>query len=129
MTTEVFTQKEREELKQMLEESKLLTPEETRLYLRFFKTIEKAEEERDALSRYLRYVLQTEVLPLECGPQDPADTLLEALREDAPWNAACRVCGCSWFKACPVGCSWAEPNLCSACAGETMPEAKQEDTE
>jgi hypothetical protein len=27
----------------------------------------------------------------------------------------CRVCGCSWFNACPGGCSWVEPDLCSQC--------------
>jgi len=118
MTIEVFTQKEREEFKQMLEEDKLLTPEEARLYPRFFKTIEEAEKERDALSRYLRYVLQTEVLPHESGPQDAAGALEDALRADAPWNTVCRVCGCSWFNACPGGCWWAEPDLCSTCAGK-----------
>lgn len=30
----------------------------------------------------------------------------------------CRVCGCDDFHACPGGCSWAEPDLCSACAGK-----------
>lgn len=27
----------------------------------------------------------------------------------------CRVCGCSDFHACPGGCFWVEPDLCSAC--------------
>ncbi len=27
----------------------------------------------------------------------------------------CRVCGCTWFKACPGGCSWVAADLCSAC--------------
>lgn len=30
----------------------------------------------------------------------------------------CRVCGCDDFHACPGGCSWVEPGLCSACAGD-----------
>lgn len=29
----------------------------------------------------------------------------------------CRVCGCSDDDACPGGCYWVEPDLCSACAG------------
>jgi hypothetical protein len=28
----------------------------------------------------------------------------------------CRVCGCTDKKACPGGCFWIEPDLCSACA-------------
>jgi hypothetical protein len=28
----------------------------------------------------------------------------------------CRVCGCTDDMACPGGCFWIEPNLCSACA-------------
>lgn len=28
----------------------------------------------------------------------------------------CRVCGCTDERACPGGCVWAEPSLCSRCA-------------
>lgn len=45
---------------------------------------------------------------------------------DMGWNAAldvesvqgtkCRVCGCTEEKACPDGCYWVEPDLCSQCA-------------
>ena len=27
----------------------------------------------------------------------------------------CRVCGCTEHEACPGGCTWAEPGLCSEC--------------
>jgi hypothetical protein len=27
----------------------------------------------------------------------------------------CRECGCTDERACPGGCSWVEPDLCSAC--------------
>lgn len=27
----------------------------------------------------------------------------------------CRVCGCTDDRACPGGCCWVEPDLCSAC--------------
>jgi hypothetical protein len=27
----------------------------------------------------------------------------------------CRVCGCTNARACPGGCSWIEPDLCSKC--------------
>lgn len=29
---------------------------------------------------------------------------------------SCRECGCDEFHACPGGCWWVEPDLCSACA-------------
>ena len=28
---------------------------------------------------------------------------------------ACRVCGCTWRRACSGGCYWVEEDLCSAC--------------
>ena len=30
-------------------------------------------------------------------------------------SAVCRSCGCDDSKACVGGCSWVEPDLCSAC--------------
>lgn len=34
----------------------------------------------------------------------------------------CRVCGCSWGRACAGGCYWVEADLCSGCApGEVQP--------
>jgi hypothetical protein len=39
----------------------------------------------------------------------------------APADAAtksCRQCGCTELHACPGGCGWAEPDLCTACAGD-----------
>jgi hypothetical protein len=33
-----------------------------------------------------------------------------------PAQRACRVCGCTDDRACPGGCWWVEPDLCSACA-------------
>ena len=27
----------------------------------------------------------------------------------------CKVCGCTDLNACPGGCSWVEPDLCSKC--------------
>lgn len=34
-------------------------------------------------------------------------------------SQVCRVCGCTWNNACPGGCCWIEPDLCSACEGMT----------
>jgi phosphoribosylformylglycinamidine (FGAM) synthase PurS component len=33
----------------------------------------------------------------------------------------CRVCGCTSTVACPGGCSWVEPDLCSQCVGKEGP--------
>lgn len=32
-------------------------------------------------------------------------------------ETACRGCGCTDSCACPGGCWWVEPDLCSACVG------------
>lgn len=34
---------------------------------------------------------------------------------DVPWVPTCRICGCTDDHACPGGCYWVEPDLCSAC--------------
>jgi hypothetical protein len=33
----------------------------------------------------------------------------------------CRDCGCTDDLACPGGCTWVEPDLCSRCAGQEPP--------
>lgn len=52
----------------------------------------------------------------DCGPEadDLEDLGMPGYEEDGP--ARCRVCGCSEFNACPGGCTWATPDLCSRCA-------------
>lgn len=47
----------------------------------------------------------------------PPDEIVEATSHRA---GTCRVCGCTNVKACPGGCHWVEPDLCSKCA-EKMP--------
>lgn len=38
------------------------------------------------------------------------------------WDSRrCRACGCTQNRACPEGCSWTEPDLCSACAPGDRP--------
>lgn len=32
------------------------------------------------------------------------------------YAGVCRECGCTDLEACPGGCWWVEPDLCSACA-------------
>ena len=72
-----------------------------------------ALEERDALIRMSLYELAPDDLVI--GPKEMLEI---ATDKKAPWNAVCRVCGCSWFNACPDCCSWVEPDLCSSCAGK-----------
>lgn len=61
-------------------------------------------------------------------PQPPGghDWFLICLGSDedgyfATWvhpEQTCRVCGCTWNRACPGGCCWVEDDLCSACVGK-----------
>jgi hypothetical protein len=44
--------------------------------------------------------------------------LLAELGVDLGDEAPCRECGCTDSLACPQGCGWAQPDLCSACAAE-----------
>jgi len=39
-----------------------------------------------------------------------------AWRNSALGRQICRICGCWDLEACEGGCSWAEADLCSACA-------------
>jgi hypothetical protein len=39
-------------------------------------------------------------------------------QQHAPVVGVCRVCGCTDEEACEGGCSWVEPDLCSACVDE-----------
>lgn len=54
--------------------------------------------------------------------EDLGEDLLEEedLVCDPIGGASCRVCGCTDDKACPGGCVWAEPDLCSRCYLETQ---------
>lgn len=52
-------------------------------------------------------------------PASPEEAL-ELMRQTLPTMRKCRVCGCDDFHACPGGCSWAEPDLCSTCAGKDV---------
>lgn len=38
-------------------------------------------------------------------------------------SGVCRGCGCTDDHACPGGCCWIEPDLCSACADRTRAES------
>jgi hypothetical protein len=51
------------------------------------------------------------------GERDDQEPELEHDQVEAS-APACRVCGCTEMNACPGGCYWIEPDLCSACEGE-----------
>lgn len=40
---------------------------------------------------------------------------LDVFGEDPPDGRRCRRCGCTDIQACPGGCWWIEPDLCSQC--------------
>ncbi|GBF35432.1 chromosome partitioning protein ParB [Desulfocucumis palustris] len=50
----------------------------------------------------------------------------ECAEEDPDGHGTCRVCGCTDDAACPGGCYWVEPDLCSRCAGENIQEPEPE---
>ena len=41
-------------------------------------------------------------------------------------DRSCRGCGCTDERACPGGCSWVTPNLCSACSFQISSKAAQD---
>lgn len=52
------------------------------------------------------------------GRWKACEAILDKLQGDKKPKAAgkCRVCGCTDDHACPGGCYWVEPDLCSVCA-------------
>ncbi len=60
----------------------------------------------------------------ECYTPIMADPFLGSMPMDyVPTGSAlddvprCQACGCTDFEACPGGCIWATPDLCSRCVG------------
>ncbi|PKN06634.1 MAG: hypothetical protein CVU73_15830 [Deltaproteobacteria bacterium HGW-Deltaproteobacteria-8] len=60
----------------------------------------------------------------------PASRPAPKARPVALPEPTCRKCGCTETRACPGGCWWVEPDLCSACAPKTSkakaPRAKRQ---
>jgi ParB family chromosome partitioning protein len=70
------------------------------------------------------YARESAALPALCKSVGVDLKKLEKEERDR----ACRTCGCTLFKPCAGGCSWAEPDLCSACAKKkpaTTPKPKK----
>ncbi|MBE3130604.1 MAG: hypothetical protein IMZ54_07790 [Acidobacteria bacterium] len=47
----------------------------------------------------------------------PLMLALQKCMADEGEERRCRSCGCTEARACPGGCYWFEPDLCSRCAG------------
>lgn len=52
--------------------------------------------------------------------QSRAARRAEKARRQRPTVPTCRSCGCTDTCACPGGCWWVEPDLCSACSAEEI---------
>jgi hypothetical protein len=66
------------------------------------------------------YAGKEESAPYGCGNRSQLDfrrAWLDGFQAAAAFalTARCRSCGCSQHRACPSGCWWSEPELCSAC--------------
>lgn len=57
-----------------------------------------------------------EILAAAAGDAASWFTSRRTIRVPAMGDMVCRGCGCSDNRACPGGCFWAAPNLCSRCA-------------
>lgn len=53
-----------------------------------------------------------------CHPEACHGDVLVELIDLYQAGGICRQCGCSQNCACPEGCGWAEPGLCSMCADD-----------
>lgn len=60
---------------------------------------------------------------MEFNQFDDTQQALDWIDDLAPFEALahCRLCGCTDMQACPGGCYWIEPDLCSACADAELP--------
>lgn len=56
----------------------------------------------------------------QCGDRPIWQCWQKYILERVDAEPVCRVCGCTQNNACPGGCYWVEPDLCSACAEAAM---------
>lgn len=77
----------------------------------------KDGEERDG---YFGTQLKVKGVPHVIGPRSETRILRNYAEEPS-----CRTCGCTESHACPGGCSWVEPDLCSACQEKGEGKAKR----
>lgn len=52
----------------------------------------------------------------QCGDRPIWQCWQKYILERVDAEPVCRVCGCTQDNACPGGCYWVAPDLCSACA-------------
>ena len=65
----------------------------------------------------VRRLLEPMPMPGKQGLFTIADNL-SIMQDFVLAGPRCRVCGCTNDCACPEGCEWVEPDLCSSCVGE-----------
>lgn len=75
-------------------------------------------------SQLIRIIFEWPALALGMEPAGMVEWFLKGVPgEETPCDpdpdghGVCRVCGCTDDMACPGGCYWVEPDLCSRCAG------------
>ena len=51
------------------------------------------------------------------GAVNDTGLCMGCISKKIPKVRRCRLCGCTEARACPGGCYWFEPDLCSRCAG------------
>lgn len=86
--------------------------------------MDRAEAIREVIG--MEYTIEHEFGPGGTTAEENYTTLLTALgvtEEElvaARTVRTCRVCGCTDARACPRGCHWVEPGLCSTCLKWTL---------
>jgi len=58
----------------------------------------------------------------QCGDRPIWQCWQKYILERVDTEQVCRICGCTDNNACPGGCYWAKPDLCSACAEQDGPQ-------
>ena len=64
----------------------------------------------------------------QCGNRPLWQCWQKYILEQVDAEPVCRVCGCTQHNACPGGCYWVEPDLCSACAESDGPQEAGKET-
>lgn len=74
---------------------------------------DRAARALELLANHAGKTLQISVQPGEV--RRAIETHAALLAAASPGVRRCRVCGCTDDRACPGGCWWAGPDLCTAC--------------
>jgi len=63
--------------------------------------------------------IENGLLPFDEPTQNDVKEIFTEVEDPQPVQK-CRVCGCTQERACPGGCYWVEPDLCSSCVDEQI---------